>query len=88
MGNIAIHTINPLLLDQNSWTQTLPNERASRADGATVKRCSSNECTNGAVKGGVCIKHGAKRKLCSCDGCTNYAKKEGLCQRHGAYVKR
>ena len=28
--------------------------------GAKVKRCSNEDCTNGAVKGGVCKRHGAK----------------------------
>jgi len=43
MGNIAIHTINPLLLDQNSWTQTLPNERASRAASEAKKEAAFQE---------------------------------------------
>jgi hypothetical protein len=39
------------------------------------KRCSVKECSNLAVNGGVCKKHGAKQKLCSSDGCTNIAVK-------------
>jgi hypothetical protein len=46
--------------------------------------CSAEGCTNRAVKGGVCIRHGAKVKLCSSDGCTNQAKKGGVCIKHGA----
>lgn len=36
----------------------------------------SDEATNGAVKGGACIIHGAKVKRCSHGGCTNHSKKE------------
>ena len=50
--------------------------------------CSFDGCTNIAVKGGVCIRHGAKKKLCSREGCTNIAKKGGVCTRHGAKIKR
>ncbi len=53
--------------------------------GAKVKRCSSDGCTNGVIKGGVCKKHGAKVKRCSKEGCTNQAKRRGVCIRHGAY---
>jgi hypothetical protein len=53
------------------------------------KTCSADGCTNQAVNGGVCVKHGAKRKLCSIDGCTKQAKKGGVCRRHGAtWVKK
>ena len=50
------------------------------------KICSSDGCTNYAVKGGVCIRHGAKKtvKLCSREGCTNQAYRRGVCCRHGA----
>ena len=34
-----------------------------------VKLCSSEGCTKIAVRGGVCIRHGAKVKLCSSEGC-------------------
>ena len=51
------------------------------------KRCSSDGCTNQAVKGGVCVKHGAKMKRCSSDGCTNKAQKGGVCIKHGAKVE-
>ena len=40
------------------------------------------------MKGGVCVKHGAKVKLCSSEGCTNQVIKGGVCIRHGAKVKR
>ena len=54
--------------------------------------CSADGCSNIVVKGGLCVKHGAKRKRqryeCSIDGCTNHALKGGVCIRHGAKVKR
>jgi hypothetical protein len=55
--------------------------------GADIKRCGVQGCTNHIVKGGLCIRHGAKitRKRCSSEGCTNQAKKGGVCRRHGAY---
>ena len=51
------------------------------------KICSASGCTNVAVQGGVCSRHGAKVKLCSSEGCTNQAKRGGVCFRHGAKVK-
>ena len=51
--------------------------------GGQKKRCSSEDCTNYAVKGGVCVKHGAKVKRFSREGCNNLAQKEA-CARHGA----
>ena len=58
--------------------------------GAKVKGCSSEGCTNYAMKGGVCIRHGAKVecKRCSSEGCTNRAVKGGVCKRHGAKTKK
>jgi len=55
--------------------------------GAKVRLCSSEGCTNHALKGGVCIKHGAKPsvKHCTSEGCTNRAKRGGVCWKHGAY---
>ena len=50
--------------------------------------CSASGCTNKAVKGGVCIRHGAKEKRCCQEGCTNKAINGGVCRRHGAKVKR
>jgi hypothetical protein len=51
------------------------------------KTCKADGCTNIVVKGGVCIKHGAKVKQCSSEGCSNYAVKGGVCIKHGAQVK-
>jgi len=50
--------------------------------------CSFDACTNNAVNGGVCVRHGAKVKRCSREGCTNQVQKGGVCVRHGAKVKR
>ncbi len=54
------------------------------------KTCSADGCANRAVKGGVCVKHGAQieYKRCSSDGCTNQAVKGGVCIKHGARVER
>ena len=54
--------------------------------GAKKKKniCRAGGCTNNAVMGGVCIKHGAKRKTCSHEGCTNQIQNRGVCIRHGA----
>lgn len=51
------------------------------------KRCSREGWTNGAVKGGVCITHGAVVKHCSFEGCANGAKKGGVCRRHGVMLE-
>ena len=63
---------------------------------------SVNECTNNAVAGGVCRKHGypcnhegctnyairgVKRKICSHEGCAYQVVRGGVCSRHGAKVK-
>ena len=48
--------------------------------------CSRDGCTNIMVKGGVCVRHGAKKK-CRREGCTaNNSVKGGVCIRHGANV--
>jgi len=55
------------------------------------KRCKFDGCENGAVKGGVCRRHGAKtkrKKRCEFDGCENQAQKGGVCVKHGAELKR
>jgi hypothetical protein len=46
-------------------------------------------CTNIAVKGEACMKHGKKRehKRCSSEGCTSFVKKGGVCVKHGAKVE-
>jgi hypothetical protein len=52
------------------------------------KRCSADGCANQSIKGGVCVKHGAKRKICNSEGCSNRAVKGGVCKKHGAKVKQ
>eukprot|EP00729_Bicosta_minor_P033015 gene33015-biopygen10761 len=44
--------------------------------------CSTSDCSNGAVKDGLCVKHGAKG-FCTFDDCTTAAHSRGLCGRHG-----
>mmetsp|Transcript_22579 Transcript_22579/g.35418 ORF Transcript_22579/g.35418 Transcript_22579/m.35418 type:complete len:204 (-) Transcript_22579:81-692(-) len=53
-----------------------------------VYECSADGCTNQVVRGGVCMRHGAKVKRCSSEGCPNYARLGGVCIRHGAKVKQ
>ena len=63
------------------------NENEPAKKRSKTKKCSWEGCANGAVKGGVCIRHGAtktKKKKCSSEGCTNQAQKGGVCIRHGA----
>ena len=52
-----------------------------------AKKCSADGCTNLALKGGVCVRHGAKVKQCSSERCTNIVVRGGVCMRHGAKVK-
>eukprot|EP00729_Bicosta_minor_P016574 gene16574-biopygen21199 len=40
-------------------------------------------CDKGAVKDGLCFKHGAK-KICTFNDCTTAAQSRGLCSRHGS----
>ena len=48
--------------------------------------CSRVGCANLAIRGGVCIRHGAhvRNRRCSSEGCTNQARRGGVCRRHGA----
>lgn len=50
--------------------------------------CKTEGCTNIAMKGGVCVKHGANQPKCRTPGCNKNAKKGGLCIAHGAKPKR
>jgi len=52
------------------------------------KRCSENDCSNFAQKGGVCYTHGAIKTRCSVDACLNGAVKGGVCISHGAKLPR
>ena len=51
--------------------------------------CNHEGCTNKAIKGGVCVRHGASltKKYCSHEGCTKYAQRGGVCRGHGATAK-
>ena len=51
-------------------------------------KCGSCErCPKLAIRGGVCVGHGAKVKRCCHEGCTSRARNGGLCMRHGAKGK-
>ena len=53
-----------------------------------VDESTQEQCTNRAIKDGICVKHGAKRNLVRCrlSGCNSIArsgqKKGGLCGKH------
>ena len=56
-----------LLLEQNESEQKKKRVR---------KKCSTDGCTNIAVKGRVCYRHGAKVKTAAVEDATNQAKKD------------
>ena len=68
----------------------IENEKGPANKRSKKKYCCWEGCKNGAKRGGVCWRHGAKNtgKRCSSEGCTNYAQRGGVCVRHGAKVKR
>jgi hypothetical protein len=68
----------------------IENEKGPANKRSKKKYCSWEGCKNGAKRGGVCWRHGAKNtgKRCSSGGCTNYAQRGGVCVRQGAEVKR
>ena len=47
------------------------------------RKCSYQNCDNGAVQGGVCITHGARRKCCAHPGCDKAVKLSRYCSAHG-----
>jgi len=51
-------------------------------------RCKTNNCENGVIQGGLCIKHGAITPRCSVINCENGVQNKGLCFNHGAKVKK
>ena len=83
----------------SSSNTKLKRKKKSSPSSATAKRprrspCSHKDCTNNAVSGGVCTRHGAciyhgakGTKICSYERCTNLVVKGGVCKRHGAKVK-
>ncbi|KAK1743045.1 hypothetical protein QTG54_006642 [Skeletonema marinoi] len=75
-------------IDGPSPPSTNPITRGSTKtkSGRKVKPCKSEGCTNRAIQGGQCFRHGAKahRKLCSSEGCKNYVVRAGICIKHGA----
>eukprot|EP00986_Skeletonema_menzelii_P005084 scaffold1793_cov142-Skeletonema_menzelii.AAC.1 len=67
-------------------TSQVTKECTKTKNGRKVRSCKTQGCTNRAIQGGQCFRHGAKahRKLCSSEGCKNYVVKAGLCIKHGA----
>ena len=66
--------------------------KSSLEDGQAKKKyryeCSSDWCTNQALKEGLCKQHGAQIKRCSSKGCINQAQRGGVFAMHGAKVKQ
>lgn len=52
------------------------------------KRCSENDCSNIAQKGGKCYTHGESQKRCIVDGCLNASRRGGRCISHGAEKRK
>jgi hypothetical protein len=75
--------------DRKRKASTDEDLAAKKADVNKYKKiCSASGCTNVAVQGGVCSRHGAKVKRCSREGCPNVVVQGGVCTRHGAKVTR
>ena len=64
------------------WVQNILPRKVNESTGRTL--CNREGCTNRAVQGGVCQRHGAKVKKCSYEGCSNQSYKGGVCWRHAA----
>eukprot|EP00970_Alexandrium_tamarense_P013299 scaffold3337_cov204-Alexandrium_tamarense.AAC.1 len=47
------------------------NHSLNKPTEETFLRVSSHGCTTGAVRGGVCIRHGATVQICKHEGCKN-----------------
>ena len=60
----TIHNKKPVV------TRVKKSQPGGKAIAKTRKRCSHEGCANRAVKGGVCVTHGAKLKQCSFEGAT------------------
>lgn len=52
-----------------------------------AKRCGTSGLTKVVVKGGICVRHGAKKKMCNYPGCTKISQKCGVCHTHGGKKK-
>ena len=55
-------------------------------NGRKRKSCKEEGCTNRAIQGGQCFRHGAKahRKVCKSEGCKSYVVRAGVCIKHSA----
>jgi hypothetical protein len=82
------HLVLSLLLQdrkrKSCTDEELGPENVARKKNRKKSLCSADGCTNGVIKGGVCIRHGAKAKRCSKEGCTRQAQVGGVCVTHGA----
>ena len=71
----------------NAHSET-PRKPQKKKQCSFVDESTQTQCTNRAIKGGICVKHGAKRNLVRCrlSGCNSIArsgqKKGGLCLKH------
>mmetsp|Transcript_7549 Transcript_7549/g.11489 ORF Transcript_7549/g.11489 Transcript_7549/m.11489 type:complete len:103 (-) Transcript_7549:145-453(-) len=81
----AVDICQPTAKKKRKEVDLAANNGSGPSKKRVKKRCSAEGCINQAVKGGVCVRHGAKLKLCSTVGCTNNALRGGVCWRHGAY---
>mmetsp|Transcript_20596 Transcript_20596/g.34880 ORF Transcript_20596/g.34880 Transcript_20596/m.34880 type:complete len:249 (-) Transcript_20596:225-971(-) len=85
------HLVLSLLLQdrkrKSCTDEELGPENVARKKNRKKSLCSADGCTNGVIKGGVCIRHGAKVKRCSSEGCTNLAQRGGVCTKLGAKKK-
>lgn len=52
------------------------------------KRCSENDCSNIAQKGGKCYTHGDGNRRCTVHGCSRKYQKGGVCITHGAILPK
>ena len=68
-------------------TPTSTKYRVNSTKASISQLCSHEGCTKCAIRGGVCVQHGAKVKRCGREGCNNQAQKGGVCMKHGAKVK-
>ena len=82
------HEVNNSIIPKVQGPKKKPVVKKSQPDVKvsirTRKKCSQKGCINGAVKGGVCVTHGAMTKRCTFEGCTNGAVRRGVCWTHGA----
>lgn len=52
------------------------------------KKCSENDCSNIAQKGGLCYTHGDVNRRCTVHGCSRKYQNGGVCITHGAILPK